>query len=221
MMIRKEWNQCKNYLNILRDTIIKKTADLISSTYDALIEIKEYDYNITRNEKVKIVTHAKELADSVNKYKSTFEELIQKIKTQNESLLERAKSSIRLSFMSNGDFPTYDDNNNNIPEDDFQNGNEFLKTIESRKKLNDTIDQIGYKITSVSRENSIKNYMKTNNDLFSHKRQESIELCERNLEKQIFQEIQPEGNVNFFYKYFAYILLSVLLVIILIYLSLY
>lgn len=151
-------------------------------------------------------------------------------------------SSVRFSKFSNDDFPVFDednlytnnnkDNNNSNSgalaynaiykpekkEENYENGNDFLEDIETKQKLNETIDQINYHIENKSRENSIINYMNTNNEIFLHTRKESIEVSKKKLEDKIYNAIQPPQSNSFLYKYFSYILVGGIILIVFLYL---
>lgn len=165
VIIKKRAKKCNTINLYKRDNLILGTADLLAETFQMLNDIKDFNFN-TKNEKIENITEANELEDKCNHYRSVFEDLTKKLKTQNANIIRRAhKSSMRFSFASDKEFSFVDDgtNNNTNNENDFAftNGKEFLDGISSKQKQNTAIDQANVKINSISRKSSVQNFLNT------------------------------------------------------------
>lgn len=129
-------------------TLIESTANDITETFFLIKDIK--DFNFTRkNDKIQNITKANELEIKCNKYKKMFDDLTEKIRKQNLTLIKQARSSLHYSNYS--DFSrdlnfSSDGSEKNLNNKNFKNGNEFLDGIEVKKKQNDTIYEVTRKI---------------------------------------------------------------------------
>ena len=139
------------------DKIILETADGIAETFRLINIIKNFEYS-NKSTKIQNITKANTLEDECHKYKKMFNDLTEKIKQQNITLIKQARNSYRYSNYS--DFSgelhvcSQDKTTNN---DNFANGKEFLDGIEIKRKQNDAIFKAAQKINrTLSRANSKK-----------------------------------------------------------------
>ena len=194
--------KCKIQLNKVSDGVIAETANLFTETISMLNDIKDHNYS-TKNEKVENIPEATELEDQCNVYKNKFEELTKRIKAQNRRLIERAKSSFRFSYNSISTPDKVESNN-------VETGKDFLlDSTDNKEKQNSIIDEAHYKISSVSRRNSIQNFIMQTT---INNKDESIKM-----EKKIMSALDGSQS-GFFTKKKVYILLLIIILIIIVYL---
>ena len=135
------------------DKIIIETANKIAETFTFIEIIQNFEYK-DRNQKIQIITKANRLEEECNKYKKLFDDLTDKIKQQNLNLIKQARTSIRYSNFSDFSGEIHINNENNLINDDFKNGKEFLEGIEMKRKQNNAIYKAAKKIkNSLSKKN--------------------------------------------------------------------
>ena len=207
------------------DNLITETADLISETFDLLKLIQDYNYN-KKNEKIENITEANSIEDKCQLLNKQFEDITNKIKSQNMNIIRRAKSSIRFSNFSNTDMPIYDENNiNENNSNNIKNGNEFLNGISSKRKQNEIIEKATFKIkASIDRISLNKNKQNSSNSLYnlndyetSFKFQNDLnESMKRKIEQKLFDSLDGP-KINFFtkhkYKIIFFLILCILFII--------
>ena len=199
------------------ELLIIETGDKISETFDLLKLIQDYNFN-QRNEKIEYITEANSLEDKCQLFNKQFEDITNKIKTQNLNIIKRAKSSIRSSNFSNLDMPVYDENN--INDNNIKNGNEFLDGIINKRKQNDLIDKANYKIReSIGRISLKKNFNHNSNNNFSDDelpfrfKKDLNESMRIKIEKKLFESLDGP-RINFLSKHKYKIIVSIIICII-------
>ena len=206
------------------DELITETGDIMSETFDLLKLIQDYNYN-KKNEKIENITEANSLEDKCQLLNKQFEDIINKIKSQNMNIIHRAKSSMRFSNFSNMDMPIYDENNiNENNNNNIKNGNEFLDGIISKRKQNEIIEKATFKIkASIDRISLKKNNKSSSTSLnylneyetpfkFTNDLNESMKI---KIEQKLFDSLDGP-KINFFTKHKYKILFFFIICIIII-----
>ena len=146
------------------DKIILKTADGIAETFNLINIIKNFEYS-NKSTKIQNITKANSLEDECHRYKKMFDDLIDKIKQQNITLIRQARNSIRYSNYSDFSGELHVCSQEAVNNDNFVNGKEFLDGIEIKRKQNDAI----YKATQkINRSLSKVNIKKIDLDLINN-----------------------------------------------------
>ena len=191
------------------DELITETGDIISETFDLLKLIQDYNY-IQKNEKIENITEANSLEDKCQLYNKQFEDIINKIKSQNMNIIRRAKSSVRFSNFSNTDMPIYDENNiNDNNTNNIKNGKEFLDGIISKRKQNEIIEKTTFKIkASIDRISLKKNNKNSSTSLTNLNEYETSFKFKKDLNESMKIKIEQKlfdaldgPKINFFKKH--------------------
>ena len=176
------------------DKIILETADSIAETFYLINIIKNFEYS-NKQTKIQNITKANALEDECHKYKKMFDDLTDKIKQQNITLIKQARNSYRYSNYSDFSGELHVGSQELTNNDNFANGKEFLDGIEIKRKQNDAIYKAAQKINrSLSRNNS----KKIDLDLINNSPEIEKFNIGYNLNKKGSNDIkyESEGNYN-------------------------
>lgn len=114
------------------DKNILTTGNIFNETYILIKDFSEHKFN-NRNEKIENIKKIKQFEETCTKYHEKFNEITNKIKRQDITLIESARNSIRMSTVRRDETDTRKESQQmNVI---FMNGKDYIESeVEDREK---------------------------------------------------------------------------------------